>query len=1209
MDNSLKTRLLAYLVISAITFACLVMPYRASISVPIFIVVQFVCLWFLVPRKKPLLMFIPIFILGLNSFISSNNIWHISNFIVVVALYGVMVLWITDKLSFMETSVKFFIDIAQTVFRPFGFFKVPVEWGLETNKAQLKILKRVLLGVVIAIPCLVILIVVLSSADQVFSGGVNNTLAAVQDLFSIQIIVKIVGGLIVGFYLFGLIYSVYRPYPDTPYAVYDKRGDLIVINIVLLSILFVYTLFAIVQFRYLFASGINLPYGLTYTSYARRGFFELLFLSGVNILIILFLIQLTKKHSGSWANFTRVLLCYLCVITFILLISSFYRMWLYNMDGGLTRLRFLVLGFLVFEALGLVFTFIYIVKPKFNIILVYLSLGLVYYVLLNIVPMDAIIAKDQIDRYYATGHGDLGYVLSLSGDAAPQIARLLQSDDTHVKANVNYYFKKQNDKKAVSWQSFNWSAEKCRLIFKQTTAALNKAAQSNAATQTVPVPDVTVPYDKPKEVPTVTAKDVSQTGTATSAAEVSQNTIKTTTGSAGIAIPANTKIYAAGMHSGEALDWQIDDSGEPATLGMVSVNSPTQSVVLVLSAYAPTVWHVGWTEGTQIVAVVISGWNTQVILGLPPEVPVISSTLNNKGPFEAFFMRNSEGVRESSQVTKKLFGRSVDRAYDISKGQIRMGATLPPNAVLLSYAEPPQESMSTLLITSSSGSLFSYMLPQIIEHEIVELENYDGMVYTEPPAISGDLQRVGAQADDLLNLQLPPDTKIYAVRAAGGKELDWQIDASGLNAGLINVLVNSPKEPVVLLLGAHNPTIWHVGWYQDSLIMAVITSGEHTQKVIGLPADVPLIHSPKEGDDFESDVAYVVNLLEVDGADQISRKFFGRSVDRAFKMIDGRVVIGDAVPPGLKPITYAQLREENFQDGRPLAGRAGLEEAVRQGLIKKADESDLQQYLALEGRKMDLPEHILAGKLHGANGVGRDNTYVVLSPNFVIPPGLTGAYAVNFILPSGMSRPAGNVDRGLIMSYDVVNARTTPDSRVTGIHYQPDFLNDTPATCAFPDLQLPQTFKVYAAGNYFGRKLNPNIENDDYRYVMQVTVNSPDEPVVLFLGSSCRALWHVSWTEGTEIAAVFVSGRRKPEIIGLPESVPVKINEEYDRNGCPWFEVNPRLYNLVTINTMSKLFFGKDLDGVFYAEDGVVGVGAPVAENTHLESAQLLDLE
>ncbi|MCL2336785.1 MAG: DUF4173 domain-containing protein [Firmicutes bacterium] len=30
----------------------------------------------------------------------------------------------------------------------------------------------------------------------------------------------------------------------------------------------------------MFASGNNLPYGLTYTGYARRGFFELLFLTG-----------------------------------------------------------------------------------------------------------------------------------------------------------------------------------------------------------------------------------------------------------------------------------------------------------------------------------------------------------------------------------------------------------------------------------------------------------------------------------------------------------------------------------------------------------------------------------------------------------------------------------------------------------------------------------------------------------------------------------------------------------------------------------------------------------------------------------------------------------------------------------------------------------------------------------------------------------------
>jgi uncharacterized membrane protein len=91
--------------------------------------------------------------------------------------------------------------------------------------------------------------------------------------------------------------------------------------------------------------------------YARRGFFELIFLTGVNIAFILLTVWLTKAQKSRAANLTKILCLYLCAITVILLISSFYRMWLHGYDDGLTRMRFLVFGFLIFEFIGLIFTF------------------------------------------------------------------------------------------------------------------------------------------------------------------------------------------------------------------------------------------------------------------------------------------------------------------------------------------------------------------------------------------------------------------------------------------------------------------------------------------------------------------------------------------------------------------------------------------------------------------------------------------------------------------------------------------------------------------------------------------------------------------------------------------------------------------------------------------------------------------------------------
>jgi len=222
------------------------------------------------------------------------------------------------------------------------------------------------------------------------------------------------------------------------------KGDIIVLNIFLTSILIVYTIFIAIQFKYLFSGG-TLPKGLNYSEYARRGFFELVFLSVLNIAIILLTGYLLrdKIYNGKnkWVVFTKLMLIYLCLVTAILLISSYYRMSLYDRAYGFTRLRVLVYIFLFFEALGLIATLAYIIKHNFNILLVYAAIGLTFYLTLNLVRIDEIIAKRNVDMYLSglAEEIDIDYLMTLSQDALPQIVRLTDS-------NVQYNDKSQDNK-------------------------------------------------------------------------------------------------------------------------------------------------------------------------------------------------------------------------------------------------------------------------------------------------------------------------------------------------------------------------------------------------------------------------------------------------------------------------------------------------------------------------------------------------------------------------------------------------------------------------------------------------------------------------------------------------------------------------------------------------------------------------------------------
>lgn len=462
MEKTLKNRLLIYALISAISFVYLIMPNNAGISVPLFIILQFACWFYLVPKKKPLLLFVPILILSLNSFISGNPIWHISNFFVITILYSVMVLLMIDKFRIKEDSLRFIFDAMTNIFSPIEHLLLPLKWWSEVDKDTTEIIKRVFKGIAVTVPCLFFLVVMLSSADAVFLEGTNSFFNQLQHLMKFEIILKIINGGAVGLYLFGLMYIVHTSKNEeiTP-EIKTRDGDLAILNILLISILAIYTLFVFIQFRYLFA-GAQLPYGLSYTEYARKGFFELLFLSGLNIILILITVNLTRAKQGLWSKITKYLCDYLCLVTIILLASSFYRMWLYSSDAGLTRLRLLVFGFLIFEAIGLIITFFYIKKPDFNIAAVYLAIGLVYYLILNIVPIDSLIAKNQIDRYFGNQKQGIEYIMTLSPDAAPQIARLLKSEkvDENTKQLAQMYFVKldNNYKNAgQGWQEYNLS--------------------------------------------------------------------------------------------------------------------------------------------------------------------------------------------------------------------------------------------------------------------------------------------------------------------------------------------------------------------------------------------------------------------------------------------------------------------------------------------------------------------------------------------------------------------------------------------------------------------------------------------------------------------------------------------------------------------------------------------------------------------------------
>lgn len=504
MESSIKLRLTLYMFLSGISYAYLIMTPWPGISVPVFILIQFAAIYFIVrdreevKNKKGILMMIPIFIISLNYFISNSYMFYFFNYIAIVFLYSAMIVIMNGGLSIKKDGFGFIFNILGNVFMPLTRFKIPFRWyteGRKSSRFDRQKVMRVLMGIGISVPAVVFLIAILSSADMVFSEKMDSFLDGFTKIMDYILLYKIFWGAVTGLYLFGGFYGVFlrrdSTVEDSSLLMEAEKllkvdltakplgGDLLVVNMLLTSILMVYTLFIGIQFKYLFA-GAELPGLLNYAEYARRGFFELVFLSVVNVGLILFTVFINKRRiyeeTTVWSKITKIFLIYLCGVTMVLLISSFYRMMLYDGEYGFTRLRVMVYLFLIFEAAGLLFTVKYVLRPRFNIVMTYCIIGLVYYMMLNVIQIDYWIAKRNVDMYFESEKKDIDieYLMRLSYDAAPQIKRLAEDENvdfvTGFKAREYIEgfkdYKEQADKGWYGnyWQSYNLSIEKAKKI-------------------------------------------------------------------------------------------------------------------------------------------------------------------------------------------------------------------------------------------------------------------------------------------------------------------------------------------------------------------------------------------------------------------------------------------------------------------------------------------------------------------------------------------------------------------------------------------------------------------------------------------------------------------------------------------------------------------------------------------------------------------------
>ena len=273
-----------------------------------------------------------------------------------------------------------------------------------------------LAGIAITIPVLFIMTLLLASADSVFSE-------LLLDMFGNIDFAAIIGICFMTVAVFFASYAVCAALArkNISEEVRSLRTlEPITAIIVTAALSILYLAFSVVQILYLFLRKMQLPESYSYSAYAREGFFQLLAVCILNLLIVLVCLCLFRENIVLKAILTVISGC-----TYIMILSSALRMLMYIDRYNLTFLRIFVLWALAVIFLLMTGVTICIYKNRFPLFTYSMAVVTVFYIGLSFSHPDYWIAKYNLDPAHLEYLDDYdifdskSYLCRLSADAAP----------------------------------------------------------------------------------------------------------------------------------------------------------------------------------------------------------------------------------------------------------------------------------------------------------------------------------------------------------------------------------------------------------------------------------------------------------------------------------------------------------------------------------------------------------------------------------------------------------------------------------------------------------------------------------------------------------------------------------------------------------------------------------------------------------------------
>lgn len=297
-------------------------------------------------NKKAYLLIIPIVLIIISNLVlkvlkgnldGTNQLLNIIVLPLLISTYLFMLVRSDFKVS-LENMFLVFKLFPKNLFKNLKFIKI------DTKKEKNDKVINIIFGTIIGVFISGLILALLTSADAYFDKFLSSIVTNINVDFNLWYVIK---GIIYFVILFVIGINLFKNKEIALKESKMSRVNKTVITTMLFIVNFVFVLFLISEISKLCGNFLKVPKGYIYSSYAREGFFQLLFVTLINFGIILYLIYKTNLVKED--KKVKCLVLSLIAFSIFLIFNSYYRMFLYIGRFGFTNLRLQVILFLFME--------------------------------------------------------------------------------------------------------------------------------------------------------------------------------------------------------------------------------------------------------------------------------------------------------------------------------------------------------------------------------------------------------------------------------------------------------------------------------------------------------------------------------------------------------------------------------------------------------------------------------------------------------------------------------------------------------------------------------------------------------------------------------------------------------------------------------------------------------------------------------------------